>query len=223
MVVSVLMQGANLWLKRSGPSRRPARQPVTDAPSGATIDLSSRPTEGADNAKTVFIEFSDYECPFCIRHATSVGNEIDKKFVQTGKIRHVFVNSPLPIHPNAKMLATAAICAGLQGHYWMMHESLFSKKPSSKDQVLPLATEMNLDDAQFKKCLDGDTTAEVQIAKDIEDFKKLGLTGTPAFAVGHVDGSGRITLDKLIQGAQPLSIFETAINDVLNRVQKASL
>ena len=32
------------------------------------IDLAGAPALGPETAKVAFVEFSDYECPFCIRH-----------------------------------------------------------------------------------------------------------------------------------------------------------
>src|SRR5579871_2935080 len=107
--VTVLMQGLILY-RQAGVSRqadnRTMKPPaLQDVPKNLVIDIGGHPVEGDGAARIGLVEFSDYECPYCRRHTESVGVELKKRFVVTGMIRHVFVNNPLPIHRNAKLLA----------------------------------------------------------------------------------------------------------------------
>src|SRR6185295_15547740 len=108
LTLTVLLQGVILY--RQGGRTPPKRESVLDAPKGTPLQLNRWPSEGNEQAKVVLIEFSDYECPFCARHATSVAGELKREFIDTGNLRHVFVNLPLPNHKNATPLATAAVC-----------------------------------------------------------------------------------------------------------------
>src|SRR5437762_1780911 len=51
---------------------------VSDAPKGSSMDLKGLQAQGSQDAKVVLVEFSDYECPFCARHSTSVAKELNK-------------------------------------------------------------------------------------------------------------------------------------------------
>lgn len=82
------------------------------------VDLVDFPVKGSAQAKAVVVEFSDYECPFCARHATTVLPELMKRFVDGGIVRYALANNPLPMHRNADWLARMALCAGEQGRYW---------------------------------------------------------------------------------------------------------
>jgi len=76
--------------------------------------LGSTPSIGRSDAPIVMVEFTDYQCPFCQRFHLSVFEELKKNYVDTGKIRYVSRDLPLPMHPNAMSAAVAARCAGEQ-------------------------------------------------------------------------------------------------------------
>jgi protein-disulfide isomerase len=215
LLVTIAMQAAILVRQQRQPS--PPRASVADgepavraAAPGVVLDIASLPTKGSNLAKVVIVEFSDYECPFCARHAATVGQELQKQFIDAGKIRYVFANNPLSFHPHAELLATSAICGGEQGHYWEMHDVIFADRPRTKDEVLASADAVKLDRTRFTKCLDERHGAD-RIAKDSEEADHLNLAGTPGFAVGIVDGTNRVRVKILIDGAQPLEVFRGAI------------
>ena len=107
-----------LWAKGEGlapDSRRP----------GFTI--AGDPYKGSPDAKLTIVEFADFECPSCQRHAVSTQPELDKQFVVTGDVRWVAKHFPLRSHPHAAVAATASECAGDQGKFWPMHDVLFER------------------------------------------------------------------------------------------------
>jgi protein-disulfide isomerase len=215
LMLTVIMQGALLYKQYFHSAQPAASDGVRNAPSNAVLDLADTPTKGNKEAKVVLVEFSDYECPFCQRHANTVGKQLDETFVSTGKVRYVFVNNPLSIHSNAKLLATAAICAGKQDYYWQMHDDLFATKPKAKPEIMEIAQMLGLNADVFSECLDASSDAERTIARDIKVSQDFSLTGTPAFAVGQLGSDGRVHVEKFIVGAMPFDIFEKALNKVL--------
>src|SRR5262249_23219909 len=85
------------------------------------------PTRGEQNAPITIVEFSDYECPFCSRAEPTVKDVMD---LYKGKIRLVYREFPLPMHPHAQKASEAALCANDQGKFWEMHEKLFANQRS---------------------------------------------------------------------------------------------
>src|SRR5437879_10920569 len=81
------------------------RQPAAPAAAGPRADervkvsLGSTPSIGRSDAPIVMVEFTDYQCPFCQRFHLSVFEELKKNYVDTGKIRYVSRDLPLPMHP----------------------------------------------------------------------------------------------------------------------------
>jgi protein-disulfide isomerase len=188
---------------------------VRKAPPNTVFDVKGEQIHGSQDASVVLIEFSDYECPFCQRHAGTVGKRLEEAFVSTGKVRHVFVNNPLTIHPNAKLLATAALCAGKQHQYWEMHDSLFAVLPKDKAGIISLAEKLGLDSDAFSDCLGGDSSTEEAIARDMKASQEFNLKGTPAFGIGQFGSDGRVLLSEFIVGAMPFDIFAKSLNEAL--------
>jgi protein-disulfide isomerase len=200
------------WMPRNG--QRP--QTVRDAPEGTRMPLAGLPIKGNLDSRLVLIEFSDYECPYCAKHGTGSGLELDKKYVATGKIRYAFANNPLPSHPNARLLAIAANCAGLQNRYWEAHDSFFQVKPRSRPEIMKIASSLVSDVQTFDRCLDVDNS-EIgeRIEEDLKYARQFNLGGTPSFAVGWIDEKNAVVVSKFIAGAQSLRVFEAVIEELL--------
>lgn len=213
LVLTVALQMSILYRQNSASRLLPPASPVQDAPSGITIDITALPTKGNPDANIVMIEFSDYECPFCARHANTVAREIEEKLISKGTLRHVFANNPLPSHIHARLLAEAAICADKQGHFWELHNELFRSMPKSTNDVVAAAETVGADALQFQNCLANSRELLENIERDQKHASRLGLGGTPGFAIGTRGPNGAVTIKKLIRGAQPLSVFEKAISE----------
>ena len=123
----------------------------------------------------------------------------------------MFRNFPLySIHPQAQKAAEAAECAGEQGKYWEMHDSLFEGQESwsgSQDAVnvfKGLASDLDLDQAQFDACLDDGTYAD-KVTADYQEGVQEGVSGTPAFRINGI----------ALSGAQPFAAFQQQIEYLL--------
>jgi protein-disulfide isomerase len=213
--LTLLMQAVILYKQYTGgPARNTRQSPIRDAASGTLIDVTGLPSQGDMAAKVVLVEFSDYECPFCARHAAEAGPEVYKEFVATGKLRYAFANLPLDIHPRAKPLAVAAICAGQQDRYWEMRDLLFADKPKSNEEIAGVAKKLGVNVTAFNQCLETPGPLK-QIERDVRLAEELKLTATPAFAIGLIGGSGHVKVEKLISGALPFETFKKTIVDIL--------
>ncbi|MBI4445590.1 MAG: thioredoxin domain-containing protein [Acidobacteria bacterium] len=212
VLVDLGLQGTNLYRRYF--SARP--EIVSRAKPGTTMDLSGQPIQGNPQSRTVLVEFSDFECPYCTRHATSVFGELRERLVVPGKVRYAFVNTPLPIHPNAKLLAGAGICAAKQDSFWEVHDIFFGKKTKTKTEIMLVAEDLGLELEKFDECLsDPETTG--QIDRNLEETKRLGINGTPGFVIGTADATGQLTIQRFVRGAQPFNVFEQAISDVSSK------
>jgi protein-disulfide isomerase len=160
------------------------------------------PAKGPAAAPVTIVEFSDFECPFCVRAEPTVKQILD---TYGDKVRLVFKDFPLPNHARAPKAAEAAHCAGAQGKYWEMHEKLFAS--GGKLEVADLkaqAREIGVDGAKFDQCLDSGEKAPL-VAANKKAGEAVGVTGTPAFFV-----NGR-----LLSGAQPFEEFKKVIDKEL--------
>jgi protein-disulfide isomerase len=185
-------------LKAKTPVRtmlEPPRQKVASANS---------PAKGAPNAPVEIIEFSDFQCPFCLRADPTV-QQVLKTYGD--RIHFVYRHFPLPNHPNARPAAEAAACANEQGKFWPYHDLLFANpaKLSAAD-LKQHAVELGLNTSQFNACVDSHKL-KAQVDADVRDGEEAGVNGTPAFFI-----NGRE-----ISGAQPFDAFKKIIDDALSR------
>ena len=181
-----------------------ASPPETKPQLQVSLDLSGSPVRGQENAPITIIEFSDYQCTFCARSVGTVKQVMD---AYPGKVRWVFKNFPLPIHPDAPLAHKAAIVAGEQGKYWEMHDLIFENQKSMKrEHLLAYAQKLKLDLAKFTAALDAPSPPAI-ISRDMEEGSRIGIRGTPTFLI---NGRG-------IVGAQPYAAFEQIIQEELAR------
>lgn len=159
---------------------------------------------GPVGSPVTIIEFSDFQCPFCSR----VNPSIDQAKATFGdKVRFVFRQFPLNIHPQAPKAAEASLCANEQGKFWEMHDALFANQQKlSVPDLKATALTIGVDAAKFDACLDSGKMAEI-VARDMADGQTAGVSGTPALFV-----NGRF-----INGAVPYEELAKVINDELSR------
>ena len=162
--------------------RKQARINVLLMPPSADLNVAKAYTQGSQDAPVVFVEFADYQCPYC----QQVNPQLEQLKKEYGdKVALVYKDFPLPMHRSAEKAAEAARCAGEQGKFWEYHDVLFSSKAIEVDALKEHARALKLDDDKFDKCLDSGSQAAA-VKQDLDEAQGLGLTGTPSFFVnGH--------------------------------------
>lgn len=196
-----------LGSKHSG-STAPLLQADLQAPQPPTqVSVDDDPMKGDKNAPVTIVEFSDFQCPYCARFHLDTFPQIDKDYIQTGKVRFVYRDFPLPFHTNAEKAAEAAECAHEQGKFWEYHNKIFENQKSlSMESLKQWAKDLGLDVVRFNSCLDSGKMA-VEIQKDAQEGASYGVSGTPAFFVNG----------QLLSGAQPYTNFKQLIDQQLAR------
>lgn len=198
--------------------------PATDAPAtsmatqppGAKLDLQTGVDadgnfyRGDPSAPVTLVEFSDFQCPFCSRHALQTEPQLEATYVATGQVLHVFRHYPIPQlgHTYAIPAAAAAYCAGQQAPklFWGMHDWLFANQQTwgqaqdAPDQFRQQAIALGADASKYDVCI-ADPATEARIQRDVADGSALGVQGTPAFFVNNW----------FIEGAYPFEEFQDKI------------
>ena len=186
---------------------------------GQVLDVAGAPALGPADAVVTLVEFSDYECPFCIRHFHQTMPQIDEHYIATGRIRYVFRDFPIDQnHPQAIRAHEAAHCALEQHRFWDLHRLLFSAPGSHTPIALEdLARQAKLDEGQFRSCVESGRTTR-GIRETVQLVESLGATGTPWFFVGLRDPrTDQVRILKPLGGAQPYETFAQALDDALRQ------
>ncbi len=146
----------------------------------AKLVSGDAPSFGPKDAKVTVVEFSDFECPYCER-AAKVVNQLKDKY--GSKVRFVFRQFPLPMHPHAQDSAEASLAAHAQGKFWEFHDTLFENQRSlDRESLEKFAKEQGLNVAQFTKALEANTY-EKAVAADKKLGEEISVRGTPTMFI----------------------------------------
>jgi len=197
------------WSKMTSALDCPASSPAN---LDSLLERASRGRiHGAADARVTIVEISDFQCPFCRQFFESTYRQLDSAYVRTGKVKLVFYAFPLPGHREAYPAAKAAMCAGVQGKFWGMHDRLFAtqREWSGQDLVAPrfagYAQALGVDMAAYRDCVDNDRVAPI-ILNDAMQASGAGVNGTPTFII---NGS------KALNGAVPFEEMKREIDAAL--------
>ncbi len=195
----------------------PAGKQKPSRPTSAAVKIrKGTHAMGSNSAPVTVVEFTDYQCPFCLRFIKTTFPSLKRDYIDTGKVRWVALNMPLPFHKDARKAAQAAQCAGDQNKFWEMRAELFANPKQLAEADLPQhAARVGLDVAAFKACLASDRHL-AEIDQEGNDARAVQLTGTPSFIVGKT-ASDKIS-GQVVVGAQPLNVFTSAIQKALDQV-----
>ena len=188
-------------LRKSGPAVRV----MMDAPR-FDVDLEdSDPSIGNPKAKVTIVEFSDFQCPYCLRVAPTL-KKIRATYGDT--VRVVWKDFPLTqIHPQAFKAGEAGHCAAEQGKFWEYHDQLFGNQQAlMPDDLKKYAAGLSMDAERFNSCLDSSKHAEV-VRDGVAQGTRLGVNSTPTVFV-----NGR-----RVSGAQPYEVFAAVIDEELSK------
>lgn len=164
-------------------------------PFRVAIANDGRPSFGPDDAPVTVTEFSDFECPYCVRFTETIAL-LKKSYGE--RVRFVFRQFPLDIHPNARPAAEASLCASEQGQFWAMHDLMFAEQGSlTVAELEEKAKRLNLDDELFGSCLKSGQYAD-QVQQDLDLGTSIGVSGTPAvFVNGRPLEPGAVAFERL--------------------------
>ncbi len=164
------------------------------------IKIAGSPQKGRKDAAITIIEFTDFNCIHCSEWAKTL-DEVVKEF--PNKVTLVFKHFPSGQKPWLPALATLA--AGEQGRFWEMQDLIFrNQKAVGMENLLLYAEILRLDIPEFQNALQKETLTKM-IEQDMEQGKRLGITGLPTTFVNGMR----------IKGTYPLSYVRELVRKML--------
>jgi len=140
---------------------------------------------GSDKAPVTVIEYASMTCPHCAHFSMTTFPELQKRYIDTGKVRFIFREFPLDALAAAGFML--ARCAG-KDKFIPVIEALFAKQPEwmVKEPIAPLreiAKQFGFTEQTFDACL-----ANQKVLDDIQEVRdraagKLGVNSTPTFFI----------------------------------------
>lgn len=148
---------------------------------------SAMHVRGDAKAPVTLEEFGDFECPPCASMSGTI-HQLENDY--GAKLRIIFRQFPLAMHPHAREAAAASEAAHLQGKFWEMHDLLYKEQNAWKKDpnVLALfssyAGTLGLDVERFKKDMQSPETA-ARVTADHQEGVSRGVTSTPTIFINN--------------------------------------
>jgi len=166
------------------------------------------PVLGKDNAPVKVTEYSSFDCSHCAEfHSGTWPQVLDS--IRKGEVQFTYV----PVYgtggiQNGQGAAKAAVCAGDQGKFWEMYDTLFSWQTAyantafSQNRFVSGVNALGLDSGQWNQCVSGGKPDTV-INAAMESFRLQNVAGTPALFVNGtvVDTASNVSLMSAIASA----------------------
>lgn len=169
---------------------------------------------GDAKAKYAIVEYMDYQCPYCLRHAKKVLPSLKRKYIDTGMVKYIVKDFPLEFHSQAKNAAIFARCAAEQGKFEQAHDLLvFRKEKLNNDFYGKLTSELSLERNQYLSCFNSEDNRK-QLDREFNQATRLGVSGTPRFFIGKIE-QGELVNIVSMSGARSLASFEKVLTELL--------
>jgi protein-disulfide isomerase len=160
---------------------------------------------GSDKAPVTIIEYASMTCPHCAHFSTTTFPELQKRYIDTGKVRFIF--REFPFDPLAAAGFMLARCAG-KDKFMPVVETLFAKQPEWMVQkpippLMEIAKQFGFTQDSFDKCL-----ANQQVLDGIQDVRdraatQLGVNSTPTFFINGKKLTGDQSIDAMAKEIDP--------------------
>ncbi len=208
----------------SGDSRPPGGQSTAGAAAETGTPVQQRRLTGSfplasagfsrgdPSARLTIYEISDFGCRFCGVFAREELPVLHREFVESGRVRWVFIPTE-GASANGAEAARAAVCAGEQERFWEMHDRLFADqrawmRPRDPAPVLrALALASGIEAESFDRCYESDHARE-RLRSSSRLSLLLGIRATPSF---FVDG-------RIVEGALRAPQFA----DLIRRTERVA-
>ncbi|MGD1070491.1 MAG: thioredoxin domain-containing protein [Bryobacteraceae bacterium] len=192
----------------------PGHKAVTAAP------VTNFKESGSPDAPVTIDLYTDYQCPSCRVFYLDKLPALINDFVQTGKVRLIHRDFPLPMHQFGPLAARYANAAGEIGRYDLVSKQLFQTQPewsqngnvdAQVTKVLPPG-EMQ----QVRELVKSDPRLEETVKRDTAQGNADGLTETPFMVISGPHGSGKREKITGIYG-MPYSVLKTYLDQKVGK------
>lgn len=140
---------------------------------------------GSDSADLTVFLFSSYNCSFCRKFFKSVFPELEKEYIDAGKVKLVIKLVTLTNNESVINSLQIAACINKYGNFEKLNELLLLEpKVVYTKEFEDVINELIEKDEFVAECMYGGES-EIYISENMLDFKRLNCTGTPTFVINN--------------------------------------
>ena len=212
--ITVLLQQ---WNSNSVTAPKMPAEPLPAPVVALTTELlvTGEPVLGSDSAPLTIVEFSDFECRYCRLFHEQVFPSLRREYIDTGMVRFIHKDLPLPFHDQAWPAAAAARCAGEQQRYWDLYHALFDQQSCLRCKgAIEIAKDLRIDTSALLACMQREST-DIFIKANLSEAQLNNIRATPTFVIGLSSNNGK-HYGKVVEGVMPWPQFKVLIDQQLN-------
>ena len=163
---------------------------------------------GKDDAPVEIKVFSSLTCPHCANFHTKVISKIKKKYVNTGKVKIIFIDFPLDL---AALSASKFLHCTEKNKQMLIMDLIYEKQKEwivgntideINDNLKKIATTSGINSDKIKKCFSDEAIENMVLNGRIEGHKKYSISSTPTIIINEKKYKGSNdfeSLEKLIK------------------------
>jgi protein-disulfide isomerase len=150
----------------------------------AAAEAQTERALGKKDAPVLMEEYASLTCPHCADFTADVLPQIEKRYIETGKVRYVFHS--FPIDGVALKASVLARCMPADQYYPfinVLYKNLkqWALSPSPEQTLIQYAKLGGLPDDKAKACLDDTKMLDTIVEEREEAQKKYDINSTPTF------------------------------------------
>ena len=196
----------------------PTTPPVgaTMTPAEVATILSGASIDGNKSADIIAIEYSDMECPFCIKQYSDTKIQASLLAQYGDKVAFAFKNNRGVNHPGTEAKALGALCAKKVGgdkayndFYKAIMDGTTQASVYPVSKLPDIAKNLKLDMTKWQSCLDSKATL-AGLEAETAEAQKYGMGGTPGTLLLNIK-TGKYST---VEGAYPFSSFTEKISSI---------
>ena len=173
------------------------------------IDVAGRPVRGNPDAKVTIVNYDDFECPFCSRMHSTLMSDILPQYGD--KIKIIYKDYPLPMHPWAVHAANDANCLAKESGngYWefadYVHANQHAISGAQKDVqqafgeldriTLDVGKKNGVDANRLQACVKAQ--ADGAVKSSMAEGDSVGVNATPTMFVNGERLEGALDTDQV--------------------------
>lgn len=163
---------------------------------------------GSPTAPVTIVEYSSLTCPHCAAFADNVFPMLQRKYIDTGKVR--FVSREFPLDVKAAAAAMLARCAanGDAPKFFEVTMILFKQQQELVDHTTETLTSIGahfgMSQAQVESCVKDDATLDKLQADQNFAYKQLKVEATPTFFINGEQFKGSMSFEEMEAKLAPL-------------------
>ena len=155
---------------------------------------------GSQRAPVTIVDFSSYNCPYCITFQNNVFNQINENYIKQGKVRYV---KKIIIQKNTLYAVMLPHCVSSEDTKYNIIKNLYEKVniwlnlSNQKNELQTIAVNNGFSVDGFNNCINDSKLANELLQKQKTEIAELKVNSTPTLFINGKKYNGDLSYETL--------------------------